>query len=94
MLASTADHSKTCHLYSIKIGEGEYKQPKTIGTISKGLGYSGFSDYFKNEGSFAQFVFKTEKNASSKMVFLRDSIYVVDQNDGAPRFYKGNLPDP
>lgn len=46
----------TCHVFTVKIGDGEFQQESTISTASWIMSYIVPSvKYFKTEGSFAKF---------------------------------------
>ena len=94
-LACTSNYSQKCHLFTVKLGEGEFNQPKTISTLSW-IGSKVFTGikYFRTEGSFNKFVIKGSGD-SSKLCFLRGSkVYVIDEAKGAPKHFRGALPNP
>jgi hypothetical protein len=54
-VACTSNQSQTCHVFLVKLGDGDLNLTKNIGYLSLGASLIFSALYFKTEGSFAKF---------------------------------------
>ena len=85
----------TCHIFVVKLGEGELNTSKSQGYVAYLMSYIAPSIlYFQTEGSFAKLEIPITSK-QPKLCFVRESgIHVLDDAVGTPKYYRGLLPEP